>query len=101
MIFRRTLVSVVDNIGDISLNVLGGGYGAVMEPRSFEVSVSSDENNFDPVGKVEASDKGTGALYINRLTLQLKEYVSARYVRISVNVIGWLFTDEVEVTVYG
>lgn len=94
------LGEMIDNIGDISLNVLGGGYGAVMEPRSFEVSVSSDGTNYDPVGKVEAADKGTGTPYISKLTLELKEYVSARYVKISVSVLGWLFTDEVEIIVY-
>ncbi len=94
------LGEITHNIGDIALEVLGGGYGAVMEPRSFEAFVSQDGVNFDPVGKLEASDAGTGSLYIKKLTLELKENVSARFVKISVSVIGWLFADEVEIITY-
>ena len=94
------LGEVTHNIGDIVVEALGGGYGAVMEPRYFEVYVSSDGVNFDPVGKLACADEGTGSLYIKRLTLELDESASARFVKISVSCIGWFFTDEIEIIAY-
>ncbi|MBQ6183348.1 MAG: DUF4434 domain-containing protein [Clostridia bacterium] len=94
------LGEMTHNIGDIVVEALGGGYGAVMEPRYFEVFVSEDGVSFDPVGKLTCADEGTGSLYIKRLTLELKESASARFVKISVNCVGWFFTDEIEIVTY-
>ncbi|MBO4861107.1 MAG: hypothetical protein J5530_06140, partial [Clostridia bacterium] len=94
------LGEVTHNIGDIVVEALGGGYGAVMEPRYFEVFVSEDGVSFDPAGKLACADEGTGSLYIKRLTLELDESASARFVKISVSCIGWFFTDEIEIIAY-
>ena len=90
-----------ENIGDIRIEALGGGYGAVMEPKSFEVAVSSDGSVYETVGEQKCSDEGTGSAYIKTLELQLAEAAAGRYVRITVNVLGWFFTDEIEIITYG
>ena len=86
-----------ENIGDIRIEALGGGYGAVMEPKSFEVAVSANGSVFDTVGELKCSDEGTGSAYIKTLELQLAESAAGRYVKITVNVLGWFFTDEIEI----
>ena len=94
------LGKTIDRIGDIRMEVLGGGYGAVYEPRKFTVSVSLDGSTYTEVGTKECTDENTGAQYIKTAELSFEEYVSARYVKIDVTVFGWFFTDEIEVIAY-
>ncbi|MBO4366629.1 MAG: DUF4434 domain-containing protein [Clostridia bacterium] len=94
------LGEVTDGIGDIRMEVLGGGYGAVMEPKSFSVSFSKDGETYEKTGETVCSDKGTGYAYIRTEELLLETPVSARYVKVTVNCLGWLFTDEIEVIAY-
>ncbi|MBP5230627.1 MAG: DUF4434 domain-containing protein [Clostridia bacterium] len=94
------LGEVTEEIGDVRMEVLGGGYGAVMEPKSFSVSFSKDGETYEKAGETVCSDKGTGNAYVVTEEILLEQAVSARYVKISVNVLGWLFTDEIEVIAY-
>ena len=94
------LGEVTDDIGDIRMEVLGGGYGAVMEPKSFSVSFSRDGETYEKAGEAVCSDKGTGNAYVKTEEILLESSVSARYVKITVNCLGWLFTDEIEVIAY-
>ena len=94
------LGEVTDNIGDIRVEVLGGGYGAVMEPRSITVEYSRDGVSFDPAGEIKCADAGGNSAYIKAEELLLDESISARYVRLTVSVIGWFFVDEIEIITY-
>ena len=94
------LGEVTDNIGDIRVEVLGGGYGAVMEPRSITVEYSRDGVSFDPAGEIKCTDAGGNSAYIKVEELLLDESISARYVKLTVSVIGWFFVDEIEIITY-
>ena len=94
------LGELVYNIGDIRVEVLGGGYGAVMEPRSVEVAFSRDGVGFEPAGEVKCTDSGGGSAYIKTEEISFDTAKEARYVKITVSCIGWFFTDEIEVIAY-
>ncbi|MDD4125410.1 MAG: discoidin domain-containing protein, partial [Eubacteriales bacterium] len=98
--FIIDLGKIIEGIADINVSLLGGGLGAVNEPKSISFAVSADGNLFQSAGEVKYTRQSGNTLYKTSMGIELETGAAARYVKVTVDCYGWCFMDEIEIYKY-